>query len=94
MRFLLVSADQPSVKKYIDIPDRLVKRKPLSLISKKKSGSKMKQVDTNSKIKQNASNTKTKRKPAASINKPNQASKPIIRKNGSIHHRDKQRISK
>ena len=88
MRFLLVSADQPSVKKCIDIPDRLVKRKPVS--AKKKSGSKIKQVDTNSKSKQKGS----KRKRAGSINKPNQTSNPIIRKNGSTHHSDKQGISK
>ena len=77
MRFLLVSAEQPTVKKSIDIPDRLVKdiRKP----------KKAKQVKTKKK--------KSSSEVADAINKQHQTSKSIIlhkQHNGrSIHRRDK-----
>ena len=77
MRFLLVSTEQPTVKKSIDIPDRLVKdirnlKKAKQIKSKKKKSS-PKVVDT--------------------INKQHQTSKSIILRkqhNGrSMHRRDK-----
>ena len=82
MRFLLVSTDQPSVKKVIDIPDRLVSKKlhkskkshkslKKSLEKAKHTGSKPKKVHT---------------KQMKPINKPNQISKSIIGKHGSVHH--------
>ena len=77
MRFLLVSAEQPTVKKSIDIPDRLVKdmRNP-----KKVKQLKPKKKKSNSDI-------------GDTINKQRQTSKSIISRkhhNGrSIHRRDK-----
>lgn len=82
MRFLLVSAEQPSIKKCIDIPDRLVNK---SVISKKKSGTK-KQAPSKM--------LSTKTKQVKSINKPVQTSKPIILKNGPVYHRNKRSVSK
>ena len=45
MRFLLVSAEQPTVKKSIDIPDRLVKPKKAKQIKAKKKKSSSEVVD-------------------------------------------------
>jgi uncharacterized protein (UPF0147 family) len=77
MRFLLVSADEPTVKKSIDIPDRLVKDiqrpKNVKRIKSKKKNFSTEVVDA--------------------INKQHQTSKSIIslkQHNGrSIHRRDK-----
>ena len=81
MRFLLVSADQPTVKKSIEIPDRLVNNSNPVVVSKKKHTAKKRK---NSKTK----TTHPRINRAGAINKPNQSSKSIIRKNGSVHYRD------
>ena len=89
MRFLLVSADQPSIRKSIDVPDRLVQKDKINVKkskSKKRTASNVKRLG--SKIKRVDSKIQT----TGSINKPNQTSKSIIRKNGAVHHRDKRRL--
>jgi hypothetical protein len=89
MRFLLVSTDQPSVKKVIDIPDRLVSKK---LHKSKKTHNKSKKLE---KAKHAGSKTKkvhtTQMEP---INKPNQISKSIIGKHGSVHHSYQRKLTK
>lgn len=78
MRFLLVSVDQPTVKKSLDIPDRLVQEKCKPKKSKVK----------RPRSKKNHPNHKV----VDSINKPHQTSKSIIRQtrhnDGSIRRRD------
>lgn len=87
MRFLLVSADQPSVKKVVDIPDRLVSKK---LHTTKKINAKTKKIE---KAKHTGSKTrKVHKKRTKPINKPNQTSKSIIRKHGSTHHRYQRKL--
>ena len=77
MRFLLLSADQPTVKKYIDVPDRLVKDKCNT-----------KKVKRNKTEEKRSSSRKVD-----TINRQRQTSKSVIshkRHNGrSIHRRDK-----
>ena len=89
MRFLLVSTDQPSVKKVIDIPDRLVSKKNHT---PKKTNIKSKKLE---KAKHTGSKTKkvhtTQMEP---INKPNQISKSIIGKHGSVHHSYQRKLTK
>ena len=88
MRFLLVSTDQPSVKKVIDIPDRLVSKKNHT---SKKTNTKSKKLE---KAKHTGSKTKKVRnKQMKPINKPNQASKSIIRKHGSVHHSHQRKLA-
>ena len=83
MRFLLVSADDPSVKNVLDIPDRLVSKKvqvTKKIITKTKRLEKVKHAGS----KKGKVSNKKRTEP---INKPNQTSKSIIRKHGSAHHR-------
>lgn len=84
MRYLLVSADQPSVKKFIDIPDRLVQKKRHN---SKKTPIKTKRLES---IKPKKDRTKQH----GPINKPNQMSRSVIPKNGSIHHRNQRKLPK
>ena len=84
MRYLLVSADQPSIKKVIDIPDRLVQKERQTL---KKSNVKTKRLE---RVKPKKAHTKQ----PGPINKPNQTSKSVIPKNGSIHHRHQRKLPK
>ena len=89
MRFLLVSADQPSVKKVIDIPDRVVSKK---LHKSKTANNKSKKLE---KAKHSGSTTKkVHTKQMEPINKPNQTSKSIIRKHGSVHHSYQRKLTK
>ena len=78
MRFLLVSVDQPTVKKSLDIPDRLIQEKFKPKKSKVK----------RPRSKKNRLNHKV----VDSINKPHQTSKSIIQQirhnDGSICRRD------
>ena len=87
MRFLLVSAEEPSVKKVVDIPDRLVSKK---VHATKKIIAKTKRLE---KVNHVGSKTRNKKR-AEPINKPNQTSKSIIRKHGSTHHRHQRKLPK
>lgn len=86
MRFLLVSADQPSVKRSIDIPDRLVKNATTVVASKKKHTTK-----NQKRLKKKKARSRING--GGAINKPTQSSISVIRKNGSVHHRNERRVA-
>lgn len=71
MRFILVSAEDPSIKRSVEVPANIIVRK------RKNSGS-----DKNPRKKQKISkpiNKRTSKKPAKPINKTVQRSKSVIR---------------
>lgn len=94
MRFLLVSADQPSIKKHIELPNRLVPMKNHTTKRPKKP-KKMKRVAAKKpkKIERvDVEMGKVHTKRMGSIYKPNQSSKSIIQ-NG-VHNSDQRKFPK